>query len=112
VLYPGLDSHPEHELAQRQFGGRFGTMVTFTLAGGLDAARAFIASATEIPFSPSLGDLATTLSHPVSTSHRGLDPAERRRLGIDEGTIRLSLGIESTETVLRRIEAGFGVRAT
>src|SRR5688572_11393741 len=63
VHYPGLDSHRQNALATRQFGGRFGTMVTFELAGGRPAADAFIAAANRIPFCPSLGELNTTLSH-------------------------------------------------
>ncbi len=106
VHYPGLESHPDHALACRQFGDRFGAMVTFTLAGGRAAADAFIAAAREIPFCPSLGELATTLSHPESTSHRGLAPDQRAALGITGGTIRLSVGIESTETVLAALREG------
>ena len=62
--------------------------------------RRFIAAAARIPFCPSLGDLATTLSHPASTSHRSLSEEARRALGISGGTIRLSIGIESTAAVL------------
>ena len=103
AFYPGLPAHPDHELARRKFGDRFGTVVTFTLRGGLPAAKAFIAAARQIPFCPSLGDLSTTLSHPASTSHR-LMPAETRRLqGIDDGTIRLSVGIESPEAVIEAL---------
>lgn len=105
VYYPGLPDHPDHELAKRQLGGSFGTIVSFTLPGGRPAAERFMA-ASRIPFCPSLGDLCTTLSHPESTSHRGLSPAERERLGIRGGTIRLSVGIESAEHVVAAVEAG------
>jgi len=106
VHYPGLAEHPDHLLAVRQFAGRFGSIVTFTLPGGTAAATKFIQHARRIPFSPSLGDLSTTLSHPESTSHRGLSPAERERLGIYGGTIRLSVGIESPEWVCEGIAEG------
>jgi len=106
VHYPGLASHPDHELAVRQFGERFGSIVTFTLDGGRPAATAFIRAAEQIPFCPSLGELATTLSHPESTSHRGLSAQERQRLGIAGGTIRLSVGIESTDAVLAAVSQG------
>ena len=102
VHYPGLQDHPDHALAARQFADGFGSMVTFTLSGGLPAAEKFIA-AGKIPFCPSLGELNTTLSHPASTSHRGLTPEARAKLGIEEGTIRLSVGTESTETVLEKL---------
>lgn len=106
VHYPGLFEHPDHGLATRQFLGRYGSMVTFTLPGGMAAATAFIRGAEQIPFSPSLGDLSTTLSHPESTSHRGLSATERARLGIHGGTIRLSVGIESPDWVCDGLEAG------
>lgn len=100
VYFPGLPAHPDHALAVRQLGGRFGTVVTFTLRGGLPRAEAFIAAARRIPFCPSLGDLSTTLSHPASTSHRLLSPQARAAQGIGDGTIRLSVGIESEGAVI------------
>jgi cystathionine beta-lyase/cystathionine gamma-synthase len=106
VYYPGLASHADHALAKRQFGGRFGSMVSFTLRGERAAADRFIAAAKQIPFCPSLGDLSTTLSHPQSTSHRGLSEADRRKLGITGGTIRLSVGIESPETIVAALAEG------
>lgn len=108
VYYPGLPEHPDHAMATRQFAGMFGSMVTFTLAGGRAAADLFIAAARAIPFSPSLGDLSTTLSHPESTSHRGLSAESRAALGITGGTIRLSVGIESSEAVLAALAEGLG----
>ncbi|HEX2518672.1 MAG TPA: PLP-dependent transferase, partial [Castellaniella sp.] len=108
VHYPGLEGHPDHALARRQFGERFGSMVTFTLEGGTAAAERFIrAVAEEIPFSPSLGDLSTTLSHPESTSHRTMTAEARAALGIFGGTIRLSVGIESLDFVHRALCQGF-----
>jgi cystathionine beta-lyase/cystathionine gamma-synthase len=99
VHYPGLDEHPDHAVAKRQFGDRFGPVVTFTLVGGATAAEAFIAAAARIPFCPSLGEVTTTLTHPASTSHRTMTDAARTTLGIHPGTIRLSVGIESPEFV-------------
>jgi cystathionine beta-lyase/cystathionine gamma-synthase len=106
VYYPGLAQHPDHVLAGRQFGDRFGSMVSFTLKGGTPAAAAFMKAAARIPFCPSLGELSTTLSHPESTSHRGLSAAARAALGITGGTIRLSVGIESTPAVIEAVQAG------
>jgi cystathionine beta-lyase/cystathionine gamma-synthase len=106
VHYPGLPSHHDYELAQRQFGDRFGSLVTFTLSGGQPAAEAFIAAARRIPFCPSLGETCTTLSHPASTSHRGLAPEVRHNLGIEDGTIRLSLGIESAASIIEWVNEG------
>lgn len=106
VYYPGLPDHPDHALADKQFGGRFGAMVAFNLSGGVAAATKFIASAKRIPFCPSLGELCTTLSHPESTSHRVLTPEQREALGITGGTIRLSVGTESPEFVVDAIAEG------
>ena len=106
VDYPGLTSHVDHELAQRQFGDRYGAIVTIHLRGGRVTADAFIRAAPEIPFAPSLGEVSTTLSHPASTSHRGLTVEQRAALGIGEGTLRLSIGIESAEYVITALERG------
>lgn len=105
--YPGLPEHHDHQLAARQFlDGRFGHMLSVTITGGWDAATRFIEAARRIPFSPSLGDLQTTLSHPASTSHRKLPQAERMRYGIDDGTIRFSIGVERVEEIRAAIEEG------
>jgi cystathionine beta-lyase/cystathionine gamma-synthase len=106
VYYPGLSEHPDHELARRQFGDQFGSMVTFSLRGGSAAARSFMTSQARIAFCPSLGELSTTLSHPESTSHRALTTQQRGALGITGGTIRLSIGIESTAAIMQAIEEG------
>lgn len=96
VHYPGLKSHADNALAASQFNHQFGTIATIDL-GSREAANRFIRRLNgRIPFAPSLGDVVTTLSHPVSTSHRGLTEAERQRLGITPGLVRLSFGIEST----------------
>lgn len=106
VDYPGLPDHPDHQLACRQFSGQFGAMVTFHLAGGRPAAEKFMAAARQIPFCPSLGEVSTTLSHPESTSHRGLTPEERAHLGIGGGALRMSVGCESSEFVLAALAEG------
>ncbi len=106
VHYPGLPEHPDHALATRQFGSCYGSIAAFTLAGDTPGAERFIAAAHDIPFCPSLGELSTTLTHPASTSHRGLAPEARRELGIMGGTIRLSVGVESPEFVIAALTAG------
>jgi cystathionine beta-lyase/cystathionine gamma-synthase len=108
VDFPGLPSHPDHALAAKQLGGRYGHMLTFTIAGGTAAATKFIRAAKRIPFCPSLGELSTTLSHPESTSHRLMMSEERAALGIEGGTIRLSVGTESPEFVLDALAEGLG----
>ncbi|HMP16953.1 MAG TPA: PLP-dependent transferase, partial [Gemmatales bacterium] len=94
VLHPSLPDHPDHTLAQKLFEGRFGNMLCFEIEGGRAAVNLFFQRASKLKFCPSLGDYATTCSHPASTSHRYLDPAERERLGIRQGHIRVSVGIE------------------
>ncbi len=106
VYYPGLPAHPQHALAARQFGGLFGTIVSFRLAGGRAAADTFIDDAKQIPFCPSLGEVSTTLSHPETTSHRGLTAEQRTSLGITGGTIRLSVGTESAEFIRSALAEG------
>lgn len=94
VHYPGLPQHPDHAIARELLAGGFGHMLCFELAGGRDAVNRFMRQAPGIPFSPSLGDVATTLSHPATTSHRYVSAEERHRQGIGDGLIRLSVGIE------------------
>jgi len=97
VLYPGRPDHPDHNRAVALLGGRGGNMVSFRLKGGRKQANAFLRAAPHIPFAPTLGDVGTTLSHPASSSHRGLTPEGRAALGITEGFIRVSVGIEDIE---------------
>jgi cystathionine beta-lyase/cystathionine gamma-synthase len=107
VYYPGLTSHPQHALAKKQFSERFGTMVTFRLTGGRTAADTFISAISKhVPFCPSLGELSTTLSHPETTSHRGMTGEQRAALGITGGTIRLSVGTESAAFIREALTTG------
>ena len=94
VFYPGRTDHPDHAVARRLFGERFGSMVTFELGGGRDTVNRFMHALASIPFAPTLGDVSTIISHPAVTSHRGLTAAAREALGIREGTIRVSVGVE------------------
>jgi cystathionine beta-lyase/cystathionine gamma-synthase len=107
VHYPGLPQHPDHGRAAGQLDRGFGSIVTFALSGGREAARRFIqAVAPQIPFCPSLGEISTTLSHPASTSHRALTAAQRAALGVVDGTIRLSCGVESPEFIVQALAGG------
>ncbi|GAC1466679.1 MAG: aminotransferase class I/II-fold pyridoxal phosphate-dependent enzyme [Isosphaeraceae bacterium] len=95
VHYPGLKTHPDHARAARMLQGGFGTILTVDL-GGRPEADAFIRALQHVPFAPSLGDVATTLSHPATTSHRGQSPEQWARQGITPGLIRLSIGLEDS----------------
>lgn len=106
VLHPSRPDHPDHSLAQELFNGHFGNMVCMELAGGRAAVNRFFQKAEKLKFCPSLGDYATTCSHPASTSHRYLEPAERERQGITEGLVRLSVGIEPWDELTESFRVG------
>lgn len=99
VYYPGLSSHPTHELASQVLSGGFGAMLSFEVDGGYDAANAVVAALKSIPFAPSLGGVKTTISHPELTSHRAFSGAQRLLMGVSGGLLRLSLGIEPVEQI-------------
>lgn len=103
VLYPGRSDHPDHERAKVLFGENTGNMLSFRLRGDRDMANAFLLAAEHMPFAPTLGDIATTLSHPASSSHRGLTAEAREALGITEGFIRVSVGVEDIEQLKREM---------
>ena len=99
VNYPGLESHPRHQRACQMFNG-FGGMLSFELKGGVQAAQSFM-SRTTLPISaPSLGGVETLLTRPATTSHSGMSPDDRKRLGITDSLIRMSVGIEATEDLI------------
>ncbi|HEX6989757.1 MAG TPA: aminotransferase class I/II-fold pyridoxal phosphate-dependent enzyme [Bacillota bacterium] len=100
VDYPGLPSDPDHALARRLLPEGAGGMLAFELKGGEAAADRFVARLELIRFAPSLGDVKTTVSHPVRTSHRGLDAETLRRLGVGPGLVRLSTGIEDPDDLI------------
>lgn len=99
VLYPLRTDHPDHNRAGAVLGARGGHMVSFELDGGREAANALTRAAPGIAFAPTLGDVSTTLSHPASSSHRGLDLHERTALGISEGFFRISVGVEDIDAL-------------
>ncbi len=109
VHYPGLESHPDRALAARVLGDSGGSMITIDV-GSRERADALIrALAESIPFAPSLGDVQTTLSHPVTTSHRALDDAARARQGITPGLVRISVGLENPEDLWGEFSAALGL---
>ncbi|MEW6364533.1 MAG: aminotransferase class I/II-fold pyridoxal phosphate-dependent enzyme [Acidobacteriota bacterium] len=99
VRYPGLESHPRHARASRLFD-LFGGMLSFELRGGLEAAERFISRA-RIPIqAPSLGGVETLITRPATTSHAGLSPEARRRMGVSDSLVRVSTGIEAVEDLI------------
>jgi methionine-gamma-lyase len=93
VHWPGLPSHPDHEVAGRLLSG-YGGMLAFDLAGGREAGLAFVSAVRLAALAPSLGGTETLVLHPASTSHRQMDAAGLRKAGIGEGSIRVSVGLE------------------
>jgi len=103
VYYPGLPSHPQHELAKRQMND-FGGMVTFELKGGLEAGITFMNSLNFCRLAVSLGDVDTLIQHPASMTHWYVDREERIKAGINDGSVRMSVGIEDVEDIISDLE--------
>jgi len=99
VNYPGLPSNSGHERAARLFDG-FGGMLSFELSGDAEAAKRFGEAVTKPIVAPSLGGVETLITLPAATSHAGLTPEERREVGVADGLIRVSVGIEGTEDLV------------
>ncbi|WP_078891796.1 trans-sulfuration enzyme family protein [Streptomyces sp. NRRL S-350] len=104
VHYPGLPSHPDHELARRLLPDGHGGVLAFDLAGGREAARAFTESVRLASLAPSLGGVHSLVLHPASTSHRMLSDEELAAAGIGPGTVRMSVGIEHPEDIWADVE--------
>jgi cystathionine gamma-lyase len=105
VIYPGLPSHPQHALATRQMKG-FGGMLTFVLRGGIEAARAFLEGVRIFACAESLGGVESLIEHPAIMTHASVPRETRERLGIADGLIRVSAGIEGADDLVRDLERG------
>lgn len=100
VLYPTRIDHPDHNRAAALLGENGGNMVSFEISGGRKGANALVRAAPDIAFAPTLGDIATTLSHPASSSHRALSEQGRASIGISEGFFRVSVGVEDARLLI------------
>lgn len=100
VVYPGLESHPQHALACEQMSG-FGGMMTFYIKGGINASRAVLESVRVFALAESLGGVESLIEHPAIMTHASVPADVRKTLGIDDGMIRLSVGVENVEDLLR-----------
>ena len=98
VNYPGLVSHPQHYLAQKQMRG-FGGMISFDL-GSLDKAKKFLKSVRLCALAESLGGVETLISHPATMTHASVPPEERQLIGVTDGLVRISVGIEDVEDII------------
>jgi cystathionine gamma-lyase len=104
VIYPGLASHPQHKLAARQMNARYGGMVTAVLKGGLAASRRFLERCSLFTLAESLGGVESLIEHPAIMTHASLPEDVRAGLGIDEGLVRLSVGIESVDDLIAELK--------
>ena len=107
VNHPGLESHPHHARARELFDG-FGGMLSFELTGGKEAAERFRKKVRIPLYAPSLGGPETLMTFPAKTSHANVAPEERERLGITEGLIRISVGLENTEDLIADFDRALG----
>tara|TARA_R110001592_G_scaffold136029_3_gene352745 strand:+ start:1219 stop:2424 length:1206 start_codon:yes stop_codon:yes gene_type:complete len=105
VLYPGLKSHPQHALAMQQMAAG-STMLSFELAGGKAAAFRFLNALNLVDISNNLGDTKSLTTHPATTTHQRLTPEDRAALGIGDGLIRLSVGLEDVEDLKEDLARG------
>ena len=99
VYYPGLPEHPGHEIARKQMRG-FGGMVSFEMRGGLEAVNHFLRSIKVFTLAESLGGMTSLAGHPVTQSHASMTKEQRDKIGITEGLVRLSVGLENIDDLL------------
>ncbi|HET9395423.1 MAG TPA: PLP-dependent transferase, partial [Nitrospiraceae bacterium] len=110
VYYPGLPTHPQHELAKRQQSG-FGAMLSFELRGGIPNVCAFLEGLKAFSLAESLGGVESLVAHPASMTHAAMDAEAQRAAGISETLLRISVGIEAVEDLLQDLREGLD-RAT
>lgn len=106
VVYPGLKSHPQHDLAKKQMKG-FGGMITFFLKGGIDESRRFLENVKLFALAESLGGVESLVDHPAIMTHASIPKAVREQLGIHDNLIRLSVGIEDCDDLIADLERAF-----
>ena len=99
VIYPGLESHPQHELAKKQMNG-FGGIISIELSGGLNASKTFLERTKIFTLAESLGGVESLIEHPALMTHASVPENIRKEIGISDGLIRLSVGIESIEDLI------------
>ena len=104
VVYPGLASHPAHELSKRQATG-FGAMVCFELSGGLEAGKKLMDAIELWTLAENLGAVESLITHPVTMTHAAVPPEQRRRAGITDGLVRLSVGLEDPEDLVEALDS-------
>jgi methionine-gamma-lyase len=104
VYFPGLPSHPQHKLAEKQMSGKFGGMISFDIKGGYECAQKLMNHCHVFSLAVSLGTVDSLIQHPASMTHSGMAPAARAAAGIGDGLIRLSIGIEDVEDLIKDLD--------
>ena len=107
VNYPGLPTHPGHELAKRQMKA-FGAMMSFEVKGGYEGGKKVMDRVNIFARAASLGDTRSLIVHSASTSHRAVPPEQRAAIGITDGLVRLSIGIEAVEDLIQDLDQALG----
>jgi O-succinylhomoserine sulfhydrylase len=107
VIYLWLESHPQYELAKKQMHGG-GTVVTFELVGGKDEAFAVMNALQLVDISNNLGDAKSMITHPATTTHRRLGPEAQLAIGITDGVLRVSVGLEDVRDLIEDFERALG----
>ncbi len=110
VYYPGLPSHPQHELARRQMHA-FGGVLAFELRGGYEAARRLMNNLKIFTLAVSLGSVDSLIQHPASMTHAGVAPEVRQKIGITDELVRLSIGLEDPDDLIAALDEGLAVAA-
>ncbi|MED5408024.1 MAG: PLP-dependent transferase, partial [Pseudomonadota bacterium] len=105
VLYPGLPSHPQHDIAKTQMSG-FSGMIAFELNGGVEAGRQLMNNVRLCGLAESLGSVETMITHPATMTHADVPAEDRRKRGLGDGLVRLSVGIEDVEDIIQDLEQG------
>jgi len=108
VIYPGRADHPQHEIAKKQMIGGFGGMITATLKGGLPAARSFLERVQLFSLAESLGGVESLIEHPAIMTHASIEKPVREALGISDGLVRFSVGIEDVDDLIADIAEALG----
>lgn len=106
VIYPGLESHPQHGIAKKQMKG-FGGMITFFLKGGMNESRKFLESVHLFALAESLGGVESLIEHPAIMTHASIPADVRQKLGIHDNLIRLSVGVEDINDLIKDLEVAF-----
>jgi O-succinylhomoserine sulfhydrylase len=107
VYYPGLPAHPQHALARAQQGG-FGGIVAFEVQGGQPEAWRVVDATRLLSITGNLGDAKSTITHPATTTHARLSPAQRAQAGIRDSLLRVSVGLESPADIVADLARGLG----